>query len=865
MSWMSNLVVKQSLRLFKHEVRQGELTIMFLAIVLAVATVFSLSGFSNQIKSALVEQSSHFIAADRVLRSSRPISQAVLTKSQQLNLHYVKQVDMSSMVFSTDSNMLLASLTATSDLYPLKGELLVSRSKEAMLAGEFQSVHAPKSGSVWVDAPLLAKLNVNVNDQIEIGNSLFTIAGVIKQRPDASFSLFSLGPEVIFNIRDIDKTELIKAGSRVSYKYLFSGNKQNIEKFSAWLTPQLNDTQRWYGIKSQQNALAKTLNKAEKYLSLSSLLGIILAAVAISVAARRYSQRHQSAVAVFKAMGASKRYITQLYLIHWSLLCVVSIVVGLCCGYLLQYLGLAAMANYLPIESSLDWYYPLFTAIITGLICAIAFALVPLRELIETSPLQVIRAPILKVNKFFSWRYLPAALALFVLVWLFSRDWLLTFVLLIGGAIIIAILLILALFLVRFSRTIGSGAGQAWQLALANLKRRSMENSVQLVSFTLAINLLLLLVVVRSDLLADWKKQLPDNSANKFLINITQPQLVKVQQFVDKNNLTASALFPVVPGRLTAINNERVVSKEAQEKQGKTDQLAGKDSSKASNIDKSKIAESKHSKQRIGIGRELNLTWLDALPNNNKILSGKWWDVNDDYAQVSVEKSIAKRLNIVLGDELTFTLGSDVFTVKVTSIRDVNWQSMQPNFYMIFNNQVLDNYPVTYIASLYIPPSDESIFTQFLAQYPTITVLDVDAMIKQLNNVIKQVSLAIAFILVIVVLAGCLVLVAQVQATMGERQRDLAILRTLGAKGRLLRNSVWYEFVALGVIAGTLASFIMEIMVYFIQTRLFNMTASFHFNFWLIAIVAGGLFVGLIGILSCWRLLTKTALHRYAV
>ncbi len=856
MSWMSNLVVKQSLRLFKHEVRQGELTIMFLAIVLAVATVFSLSGFSNQIKSALVEQSSHFIAADRVLRSSRPISQAVLTKSQQLNLHYVKQVDMSSMVFSTDSNMLLASLTATSDLYPLKGELLVSRSKKAMLAGEFQSVHAPKSGSVWVDAPLLAKLKVNVNDQIEIGNSLFTIAGVIKQRPDASFSLFSLGPEVIFNIRDIDKTELIQAGSRVGYKYLFSGNKQNIEKFSAWLTPQLNDTQRWYSIKSQQNALAKTLNKAEKYLSLASLLGIILAAVAISVAARRYSQRHQSAVAVFKAMGASKRYITQLYLIHWSLLCVVSIVVGLCCGYLLQYLGLAAMANYLPIESSLDWSYPLFTAIITGLICAIAFALVPLRELIETSPLQVIRDPILKANKFFSWRYLPAALALFVLVWLFSRDWLLTFVLLIGGAIIIAILLMLALFLVRFSRTIGSGAGQAWQLALANLKRRATENSIQLVSFTLAINLLLLLVVVRSDLLADWKKQLPDNSANKFLINITQPQLAKVQQFVDENNLTASALFPVVPGRLTAINNERVVSKETQK-----EQIASKGSNKGTD----KIAENKNSKQRIGIGRELNLTWLDALPNNNKILSGKWWSANDDYAQVSVEKSIAKRLSIVLGDELTFTLGSDVFTVKVTSIRDVHWQSMQPNFYMIFNNKVLDNYPATYIASLYIPPSDESIFTQFLAQYPTITVLDVDAMIKQLNNVIKQVSLAIAFILVIVVLAGCLVLVAQVQATMGERQRDLAILRTLGAKGRLLRNSVWYEFVALGVIAGTLASFIMEIMVYFIQTRLFNMTASFHFNFWLIAIVAGGLFVGLIGILSCWRLLTKTALHRYAV
>lgn len=849
MGLLSNLVVKQSLRLFKHETRQGELTIVFFAIVLAVATVFSLSGFSSQIKVALVEQSSRFIAADRVLQSSRPINENVLLKSQQLNLQYAKQIIMSSMVFSDNTHMLLASLTATSDLYPLKGQLLVSTTQKDYLAGKAQAVHEPTSGSIWVEASLLTKLKLVLGDKIEIGNSLFIIAGVIKQRPDASLNLFSLGPEIILNIADIDKTALIQAGSRVKYKYLFSGEHQNIEKFSNWIKPQINDTQRWYGIKSQQNALAKTLNKAEKYLSLASLLGVILAAVAISVAARRYSQRHQSSVAVFKAMGASKSYVTQLYIIHWSLLSFVSIIVGLCFGYLIQYAGLTVMAEYLPINNSFKWYYPLFTAVTTGLICVIAFAIAPLYELINTSPLVVVRSRVNTPTQFLNYKHLPAVLALFSLLWLFSGDWLLSLVLLAAGAFIVVVLLLLALQLVKLSRTMGSGAGQAWQLALANLKRRSTENSIQLVSFTLAINLLLLLVVVRSDLLNDWQKQLPDNSANKFLINISQPQLAKVQQFVDHNHLQASALFPVVPGRLTAINNEKIVASQMVTK----------------NEFGSKKVKNKTTKPRIGLGRELNLTWLDKLPKKNKVFAGKWWTASDNTAQVSIEESIAKRLDIHLGDKLSFSLGSDVFQVKVTSIRKVNWQSMQPNFYMIFNRKVLANYPVTYISSLYIPPEKENLFARFLAQYPTITMLDVDAMIKQLSNIIKQVSLAIAFILVIVVLAGCLVLVAQVQATMAERQRELAILRTLGANGRLLRNSVLYEFIALGVIAGTLASFVMEIIVYFLQTRLFNMTASFHFDFWVIAIVSGGLFVGLLGLLSCWRLLTKTALHRYAV
>jgi putative ABC transport system permease protein len=841
MSFFKSFAVKQSIRLLDHELRRGELTIIFLAIVLAVATVFSLTGFSSQIKLALVEQSSRFIAADRVLESSRPVAQSVLKRSKDLNLKSAEQVLMSSMVFSTEADMLLASLIITSDLYPLRGQLLVSTSIEQQHNDRSQVVHAPDRGQVWVENKILSNLKVKIGDTLEIGAGQFVIAGAIKQLPDASFSLFTAAPIIILNIDDIALTQLVQPASRLTYKYLFAGSKDDIALFSDWLNPQINETQRWYGIKSRQNALAKTLNRAEKYLSLASMLGIILAAVAVAVAARRYSQRHQPSVAVFKAMGASLGYIKTLYLLHWSLLSIVSIIVGIFCGYIIQYLGLAAMAQYLPNNQSASLLYPLFSAVVTGLICAIAFAIIPLTQLINTSPLAAIRPIIVNKLTLLSWQHLPAFLALFTLLLLFSRNWQLSLALLGSGLFVVVVLVLLGRLVMNIGRSVGSQAGQAFQLALANLKRRASENSVQLVSFTIAIKLLLLLLVVRNELLADWQAQLPDKTANRFLINISAQQVAEVEKFVEHNKLAASGLYPVVPGRLIAVNNEKF-SQEASKEQHK-----GADNG------------------RRGIGRELNLTWQAQLPDKNQIVAGKWWRKSDENAQVSIEQRLAKRLAINLGDKLTFQLGSDVFTVDVTSIRKVNWQSMQPNFYMIFNQKVLQDFAATYIASLYIAKNNEQLFANFITQYPTISVLDVDAMINQLRTVIQQVSIAIEFILLLVVLAGSLVLVAQVQASMEERQRDLAILRTLGAKGSLLRNSVLYEFVALGAISGFLASCAMELAVYFLQTRVFEMAASFHFKFWLLAIVAGGLFVGLIGLLSCWRLLTKTALHRYVV
>ncbi|MFT5635325.1 MAG: putative ABC transport system permease protein [Cognaticolwellia sp.] len=839
----STMWFTQSLRLLHHELRRGELTIIFLAIVLAVATVFSLTGFSGQIKHAIVANSTNTIGADRVLRMSSEVDLSIIEKSQSLALKSARKIETESMAFAGD-NMLLSELDAVSETYPLRGEL---RIKTSLTQTESMVVNAPKQGSVWVEPSVLSRLDVNIGDIIEIGVTPLTIAGIVTDIPDRSYRAFIAGPTVILNIADMPKTELIQPGSRITYKYLFAGETDAIETFETWIKPQINESQRWYDAKAAQNRLSRILDTAEKFLSLASMLGIVLAAVAVAVASRRYGQRHQSTVSIFKALGASILHVRKLYCLHWTLLSCLSIATGLVVGYGLLLLGVNAIASYLSLADAPLTFVPFLTAIFTGLLCAIAFAIHPIMTLVKSSPLNVIGGFSQDKVARFGWHQLPPILALFLLLFIFSQDLVMSAALLLGGVVVSFILLLLGRGLMSAGRSVGTKAGKSWHLALANLKRRASENSVQLVSFTIAIKLLLLITVMKSSILSEWEQQFPEDTPNHYLINITQNQIDPLNVFAEENNIANQGFYHVYRGRLSAINGIKTVDND-------NDNPAQSDE-KSGNQPKQDTKKTEQKKSRQGMGRELGLTWRTELPEENEIITGQWWQVGDKKPQVSIESNIAERLKVELGDDLTFTLGSDEFTVPVTSIRKVNWQSRQLNFIMVFNQSVLEQFPTTSISAWSILDKDRDLVYRFLANFPTITVMDFAAIMAQLNSIIEQVTVAIQLILILVVLAGSLVLIAQVQASMEERERELAILRTLGAKGSLLRNSVLYEFVALGAIAGLMASIGMEIAVYILQSQVFNMPGSFHFQYWLLGIGAGAFFVGTIGILSCWRLL----------
>jgi putative ABC transport system permease protein len=836
---------KQSLRLLHHEFRRGDLTIIFLAIVLAVGTVFSLTGFTEQIKQAIMSNSVNTIGADRVFGASRKIPVEFLEKSETLSLNTASKILTDSMVFAGD-NMLLSELDAVSDSYPLRGKFMGKTS----LTQAPVSIETIKLGTAWVEESVLARLDVKIGGTVEVGVLPLTIVGVITEIPDRSYRMFTAGPAIFLNIEDMAKTELIQPGSRAYYQYLFAGEQDDIETFEKWLKPQLNDTQRWYDAKSAQNRLSNVLDRSEKFLSLASMLGIVLAAVAVAVASRRYGQRHQPMVAVFKALGASKLHVQKLYMLHWGLLSLISICVGLVVGYLLMLIGVSAIENYLSLDESQLSFKPFFTAVITGLLCAIAFAIHPITELIATKPLDVIRGFSQNVLPKFGWHQLIPLLALFALLMLFSRDLMMSLSLLLGGILVSVVLLFLGRLIMGAGRTAGTKAGKSWHLALANLKRRANENSVQLVSFTIAIQLLLLITVMKSSIIEEWQSQFPENTPNHYLLNITADEVEPLRAFAQKLAIDNQGFYSIFLGRLSAINNEKTISIDDKKDSTETE---------SAEITESDEKKGEKPKGRKGAGRELSLTWQAELPIENEVVEGQWWQENDNTPQVSMESGMAERLAVKLGDKLTFTIGSDEFTVPVTSIRDVNWKSRQLNFIMIFNQAAVQDIKSTSISAWMIPDEKKKQVYRFLSEYPTISIMDFGSIMKQLMNMIEQVSIAIELILVLVILAGSLVLVAQVQASMEERERELAILRTLGAKGSLLRNSVLFEFIALGGVAGLMASIAMEIAVYFLQTQVFEMAASFHFSYWLVGIGAGAAFVGIMGMLSCWRLLNLSS------
>jgi putative ABC transport system permease protein len=817
---------KISWRLLRHELKRGELTIMAAAVALSVCAVLSLSLFSERLQAGLVERSAEFLAADRVLRSRDEIDNQWLARAEQENLRWAQRVSFNSMAFANDE-LALVDIKAVSDGYPLRGALEVA--EQPFAQGEVTD-ELPASGEAWVHSQLFQRLQLSLGDVLEIGDAEFTVTKVLTHEPDAGLNVFTDSPNVLIAYQDLAATGLIQPGSRVNYNYLFAGEPADIERFESWLLPQLDDiSQRWRGITDGDTPLASSLQRAEQFMLLASLLGVVLAATAVAVAAQRYCQRNYDAVAIMKTLGGHKRMISAIFTLHLLLLTVFSIGVGVLLGYLLQAGVIFAVSSYLQQSLPAAGGGPYLLAIGTGLLCALMFSLYPLLRLIKVPPLRVLQRDLAESSVRTWLQWVIGGATIYALMVLYSGSWMLSLALLAGGVLAVLVLLGISRLFIRASRQAGMQAGSSWRLAMAGMQRRGKQNSVQMISFATALMLFLLVLAMRHELLEDWQAQLPDDAPNYFVVNVAPDQVEPMQQMFAREDIPATDLYPIVPGRLLAINDERVrdaVSKE----------------------------EADESEFREGFGRELQLTWRRDLPPHNTIASGQWFS-EEHAGEVSVESQVASRLGLELGDELRFRVGGDEFTVPVTSIREVDWNTMQPNFYMIFDPQALTTSSATYIASFYLDRERQSELYSLFRDFPQASLIDVDNIIQQLREVIQQVSLAITFVLVLVVLAGALVLVAQVQATMEERQKELVILRTLGAPSKLLSRAVTYEFLILGALAGLIAAIAMELSVYLLQTQIFSMQPSIHWRFWLLGPVMGALTVAALGRLVCRRLL----------
>ena len=815
--------VKLAFKLFSREFRRGELTIIFAAIALAVLTVFSLSSITERIGLNISQKSSDFIAADRRLSSNHAIDLHVLTKAEEFGLETAKLLYFDSMLFANDE-LVLGSVKASTEEYPLRGSITI---KDDLTGLPYDVSTGPKVGSIWLSEGLFYSLNVNVGDQVELGAGTFNISKVLLKEPDAPFFSLSGNKRVLLNYADVSTTQAIQPGSRAFHRFLFKGNQQQLSEYYTWLKPQLKSNQNWDGIKDRQSPLGANLAQAEQFLLLSGLFGIMLAAVAMAVSAKRYCERQYDPVAMMKTLGGSRRVIRNIFLLHLSLVTLFSILVGLTIGFILQTIGADYLANFMGTELPSAGIRPLLLSSFIGVICALMFSLKPLLDLFDIPPLRVLRRNLGDTLALSRLHVALSLLTIFFLMWLFSGEIITTLILFASTLFVIAILFGISRLLFAAGRSLGLKPGSSWSLAIATLQKRANANAIQLISFALAIKLMLFLVVLKNDVIADWQMQVPADAPNMFILNIAEAEIDPIKHFFTENNIFHEDFYPVFRARVDAVNGEELARRISKQE-----------------------GEEKDEEAREGAGREPNLTWLKDLPEGNEITEGQWFsdvDPDSNEIEVSVFERWKEELGLELGDTITLLVNNLPIEAKVTSFRKVDWGSLKPNFVMILSPNMAGNVPVTYFSAAQLQDKHTKAITHLLQRYPTVSMIDIKARIEQAQSIIAQVSLAISFVLSIVLVSGALVLISQVQASLAERMQEVVILRTLGAKSRLIKLATLYEFMLLGAISGLVAAIVSDVTLLVIQQQFFNVEGRIHLYIWFLGPFSGALFVSAIG------------------
>ncbi len=818
-------------RLAWRDWHSGELGLLLVALLVAVGTVTAISLFVDRLHQALRLESASFLAADRYIGGSRPIPAPLRARALERGLDVADLMSFPSMVFGDGERSQLVSVKAVSNGYPLRGALITGT--EPFAPGSVTE-QVPPPGEVWLDSRLFPALHLALGDTVEVGVARLRVGRVLIREPDRGGSFFDLGPRLLMNIADVPATEVVQPGSRIRYRLLLRGPDADLEALREELAVEANF--RWVDVRENSPRIGGALDRAESYLLLGGLLGVLLAGVAVALSAHRYARRHYDHVGIFKTLGATPAQILNVYLGILGLVGAISVVLGLGLGVGLHLLIIRVLDALLPVSLPMPSFRPFLLGSATGLICALAFAMPPLLHLKSISPLRVIRRDFGAVP-LSQWASYGAAGAggLLLLIW-YSESLLLTLWTL-GG--ILAVTLVfggLALVLLRGGRAVGMQAGSGLRLALAGLQRRRRESTAQILIFGLAIMLLLVLALLRTVLIDQWRAQLPDDIPNHFLMNVTPDQLPAVAALLSDigERTHREPLYPMMRGRVTAVNG--VDAKTWDERNNRSDRPGPE------------------------LRAERNLTWATELPEGNEILAGNWWLPDDETARVSLEEEYARELGIELGDRMAFDIGGQSIEAEVASLRVLDWESMRPNFFIIFSPAALRDFPATYMTSFHLPADRKAFLNRLLSEFPTVTVIEIDAVVEQIQRIIDRVTAAVELVLALVVGSGCLVLVASIRAGWDARMAEHALVRALGGTRQLIAGSLAAEFIALGAFSGVVAVVGAELTVALLQWRVFELQAAVHPWLWLLGPLAGAALIFIVGMSGARRLVSSPPL-----
>jgi putative ABC transport system permease protein len=806
------------MRTLFREWKSGELGVLVLAITVAVASLTGVGFLVDRISAAVDNQAGEVLAADLRLESSQPLDANSLEEAKRRNLKIASSTGMFSVVFNGDDSQLTA-VRAVSPEYPLRGKVLLSN--EPFGKGE-QVKGNPGRGEVWPDSRLAAALGASIGTELAIGASKFRVSRILISRPDQGATFIDLAPSLLMNEADIEATQLIQPGSRLTRARLFAGPRDEIQSFRDWLKTNKKESERLLDVDETAPQIKNAMDRSGRFLSLASLVAVLLCAIAVAMAARRYVQRHLDAVALMKTLGATRGFTLTVSLTQLIFVGIVAAILGSLIGFGAQAWLVIALKDLLKSELPPPGLAPLGIGFLTSIAVLGGFALPPLLQLSRTPALRVLRRDIGPPAPLVIFAFGPAVLAIGFLIWWVLRDVPIFLGFVIGLAAFVLVVAASGWLLVKLTNRFRGGVGVSWRYGIANLGRRRTESVVQLTAFAHGIMMLLLLAVVRNDLLNDWRRSLPADTPNFFFINIPPDEAENFEKFLVDRGAERARALPMVRARMTHINGKPIDEMTFANDRGK--QFATRDQ---------------------------NITWAKQLGRDNEITDGHWF-TPEEYGKplVSVSSEYMEELKLKIGDELQFDVSGETRSAKISSVRKVKWDSFQPNFFLMFAPDLLEGSQGTWMTAAHMDGKNPKTIADLVRRFPSVSVFNVDELLGQVRSIIDKALAAVQSVFLFTLLAGLVVLIAAVQASREERRYESAMLRTLGANRSTVLKGLLAEFAALGVLSGTLAAIGASIAGFFIAKNVLQIPYTLDPLVWIYGLVGGGMLVCFAGWLA---------------
>ena len=770
-------------RALVRDARAGELTVLLLAIVLAVAALSSVGFFSDRLQGGLQRDARQLLGGDLVLRSDHALPPEYAQQARALGLALTQHLTFPTMAradAAQGGEVRLVSLKAVQDGYPLRGELRTATDPADVEGAPARGV--PPAGEAWADAALLEALGLRLGDRLWLGERAFTLTRLVAFEPDRGAGFLTFAPRVFIHLDALEATGLVQPASRIQYRLVVAGDEDAVRRFQTWAQRQLETSgERGAGLESLESGrpeLQQTLERAGQFLRLVALLAALLAAVAVAVASRQYALRHLDDCALLRVLGLAQRTIARAYGVAFGLAGLGAALVGLLLGWAVHFVFAWWLGDLLQVQLPAPGWTPVVLGLGVGLALMVTFGLPPVLQLARVPPLRVIRREVGAPRAATVLVVAAGATGLAALLVLASQDWRLGAIAVAGFALAVGLLAAVAWLVLRLLRRALRRGGPAWwTLTTRQLAARPGFAVVQVASLGVGLMALLLLVLLRTDLIDSWRAATPPDAPNRFVINIQPDQAEAFRVHLAQAGIERYDWYPMVRGRLIEVNGLPV----------RPDDYAAARA------------------QRL-VEREFNLSYSAERPAHNPIAAGRWRA--GEAGAVSVETGLAEELGLRLGDELAFDIAGTVHRARITSLRRVDWASMHVNFFVLFPVAAMPpDVPYTYIAA-FRAPAQPGFDRALLARFPNVTSVDTSAAVAQVQRVLGQVIGAVEFLFLFTLAAGVVVLLATVGASRAEREREVAVLRALGARAALLRRMQVVELAGVGALAGALAAMV---------------------------------------------------------